>query len=594
MKNFLLFILSVFMTVAITAQTTLISEDFESFTNGQKVAQNDASGFWTTWSNAPGGAEDAVISNVQNHTTSGANSMLVSGVNDMILLLGNKTSGVYEINFWYFVPTGMGAYFNFQHYEAPGNEWAVEVYFGNTGSGRVVQNGDHAFTYNQNEWVLITTTIDLDSDLATMTIGGNLIHSWPFSQQADGTAGTLQLGGINFYAGSETGETPQYYVDDIEYIEASGGANPPEVAVDITDITTDGLSDQTFNISNLGEQDLVYNIYVTYPDGSVKKSGTEKQVLLYSAKDSNPKDGTLTHVQSALTSGVGFASNVTVRSAAYFETDVVNPFIGMELTSVIIGIYNLPGSNSTSMMVWDIGSTTTPGPGALLDEVSFTPAGEQSQNTVTLTSPIYLDGSPIWFGFQCDNLTSTFPIAIDAGPRIPGVNWLSAGPGWNEMNGTIAGNIFIVGNLVGNAAIQWLSVTPNTGTLTGGTFEQITASFDLTSLDFGTYSANINVASNDQTNEYVVIPVTLTISNGVNDIKTGIMTFPNPVSDIFSIVSDSKINTVTLTDLTGKVVRNMSPQTNSYTFDMSSLGKGIYMVKIETDLQTTTRKIVVN
>lgn len=197
------FVIAVLLNFSGYAQTTLFSDDFESFTLGDYVAQSDASGYWTTWTNSPGGSEDAVISSDFNHTASGANSMLVSGANDMILKLGNKTSGTYEINFYYYLETGFGGYFNFQKYEAPGNEFAVEVYFHEDGTGRVVQNGDHTFTYPKDTWFLITTIIDLDNDLATMSINGTQVHSWPFNQQTDGTAGIKQLGGIDFYAGVE-------------------------------------------------------------------------------------------------------------------------------------------------------------------------------------------------------------------------------------------------------------------------------------------------------------------------------------------------------------------------------------------------------
>jgi len=596
MKKFLsLFTLSIIFIFSGYAQTTLFSDDFESFNAGDHVAQNDASGYWTTWSGATGGSEDGVVSADYNYTTSGANSMMISGSNDQILKLGNKTSGTYEINFYYYVETGFGGYFNFQKYEAPGNEWAVEVYFHEDGTGRLDQNGDHTFTYPKDTWFLITTTIDLDADLATMSINGTQVHQWPFSQQADGTAGTLQLGGIDFFAGVEqsSGETPKFYTDDVEYIQTVQGSDPPQVDVSVTDITTSGTANETFDISNTGDQDLNYTVYVTYPQSAIKNKNENKTVML-SNNGNKDRDGNLTHVNGSLTSGVGYSGPQTVNAASYFSTSDVEDFIGMELTSVIIGIYNVPGASSTSMKVWERGSTTTPGPGNIYEETSFTPAGEQSQNVVNLSTPLYIDGNSLWIGYQCDDIgDGNFPIAVDAGPRVDGVNWLSIGPGWGEMNSGTDANIFIVGNLVGSAVTKWLSLSPASGTIAGVSSETITASFDLTGLSTGTYNSNIVVASNDQTSEYVEIPVTLDVNTGIDNIQSGIMTYPNPVTDIFTVVSDLKINSIIISDLTGKIINEVTPESNSYKFNLSDLSAGVYIFKINTSSDSVSRKIII-
>lgn len=590
------FVIAVLLNFSGYAQTTLFSDDFESFTLGDYVAQSDASGYWTTWTNSPGGSEDAVISSDFNHTASGANSMLVSGANDMILKLGNKTSGTYEINFYYYLETGFGGYFNFQKYEAPGNEFAVEVYFHEDGTGRVVQNGDHTFTYPKDTWFLITTIIDLDNDLATMSINGTQVHSWPFNQQTDGTAGIKQLGGIDFYAGVEqnSGETPKYYTDDIEYIQTVAGSNPPTVDLSISDITSDGSANETFDVSNTGDQDLNYSIYVTYPQANKNNTINKKKILLPKDAGLKDRDGTLTNVQSAFTGGVGYSSPYTVNAASYFSSSAVQDFIGMELTNVIIGIYNMPGASSTSAKIWGRGSVTTPGPGSIIDEVAFTPSGEQSQNVVNLTTPVYIDGNPIWLGYQCDDTgDGNFPIAIDAGPRVDGVNWLSIGPGWSEMNSATDANIFIVGNLVGSAVTKWLSVSPVNGTVNGGGSETITATFNLAGLATGTYNSNIVVASNDQTSEYVEIPVTLDVANSIDKISSGIMTYPNPVTDIFTIASDNQINQIVILDLTGKVINTVYPDSQSYKFNLSNLESGVYIFTVKTESQIVTRKIII-
>src|SRR4051812_1691680 len=79
------------------SQATVISDDFESYDEGDLLASN--SPLWTTWS---GGIddEDAFVSS--DHASSGVNSVHVVGTNgptDLILPFpSDYTSGVYEFS----------------------------------------------------------------------------------------------------------------------------------------------------------------------------------------------------------------------------------------------------------------------------------------------------------------------------------------------------------------------------------------------------------------------------------------------------------------------------------------------------------------
>ena len=153
-KFFTLLVVGLLISSLGMSQTTLIDEDFESFTVGDYVAEQDVSGFWTTWSGGTGGAEDAVISDDQNLTGGGANSMLVSGTNDMVLLLGNKTTGEYTVSINYYVETGFGGYINIQHSEEMGIEWAWELYFNEDGSCLFVADGHQITNFSYpKDWL---------------------------------------------------------------------------------------------------------------------------------------------------------------------------------------------------------------------------------------------------------------------------------------------------------------------------------------------------------------------------------------------------------------------------------------------------------
>ncbi len=64
------------------------------------------------------------------------------------------------------------------------------------------------------------------------------------------------------------------------------------------------------------------------------------------------------------------------------------------------------------------------------------------------------------------------------------------------------------------SGITWLSVAPNSGSVSAGGSQQITLTFDSTDLAAGTYNANIVISSNDPDENPVTVPVTLVVQNG--------------------------------------------------------------------------------
>ncbi len=503
---------------------TIFFDDFESYDDGAYVALN--SDVWTTWSDAPGTAEDAVVSTAFAYSPT--KSMHVSGTNDMVLPLGNKTSGQFWVNMYYYIENDGSSegYFNIQHFEAPGTEWALEVFFLLDGTGTLDANGETiTFNYTQGAWVYVQTYVDIDADETMLYIDGTLVHTWPFATQASGGAGTPQLGGVNIYAGSDTG-TPNFYVDNVEYLGTSTVA-PPTVDVDVSNIISTTGDDEMFHVANVGEQDLFYDIYPVYPNSGKALSPiaqeqlprtnyipvSEVQTVVNTSSAKADRDGTLTNVQSEFGGGLGYGAEVTVRAASLFTPAAVGPYIGMEITSVLIGFNDLPKDNVGTLMIWERGSFAAPGPGALVAQKDFTVNEVGEQVLVVLDDPIYLDGNEIWVGYQCtDPGADVFPMGIDAGPRVTGVNWLSTGPGWSEVNPDTDANLFVVCNLTGDGVTQWMSATPNAGTLLGGEQDEITVSFDATGLDAGsTNTAKLMVAANDAANEYTQINVSFIV-----------------------------------------------------------------------------------
>jgi len=224
MKKFTLLLSAIVFSLAgLQAQTLPYNDDFESYTvGGFLAAQNDT--WWTTWSNAPGGSEDGEISAA--FANSGTQSVLLDAptsttASDLVLKLGNKTTGKYELKWMMYLETGKCGYYNIQHTEAMGVEWAFEIYFRTSGAGELYAGSTTAvaFTYPKDTWFEVKHLIDLDADNIKLYVNGTLVNEWPISYQNSSTTGMKQLGGVDFYAGAASGssETPKYFIDDVTY-----------------------------------------------------------------------------------------------------------------------------------------------------------------------------------------------------------------------------------------------------------------------------------------------------------------------------------------------------------------------------------------
>ncbi len=201
------------------AQTTLFSDTFESYTAGSKLVQQAPGTDWTTWSNAPGGTEDPLVSNAQANT--GTKSVKIAPNNDLVLKLNDKTTGRYQLKFFTKTPSGKIGYFNVLQDFAAGNSlYGLEIYFNANGTGTVNAGGANsgAFVYSQGSWVSINIIIDVDDDFATLYVNDTEVVSWKWSSGSAGANTLHKLDAVDFY-GPATGGTAETYYDDVTFIE---------------------------------------------------------------------------------------------------------------------------------------------------------------------------------------------------------------------------------------------------------------------------------------------------------------------------------------------------------------------------------------
>lgn len=588
--------------------------DFEEFTVGTQLAESDESGFWTTWSDDPGSAEDAYITDEES--ASPTNSAIIEGVNDMVFKMGDKTSGEYAFEIDYFIPSGFGGYINVQHFESPGIEWAFEAYFGATDGNEngYMYAGDPAeqpFTFMHDEWMTLTFVFDLDIDSAAFLIDDVLLAEWQFSLQAQGDPGTLQLGGMNIFAGAPGTDTPKYYIDNVGYIVIDPGVQSAIIDVTPTSIFTSLEQGQTetdmFTIGNSGQEDLEFEIVTVYPqDGKSanvqEAKGTHTPKSLYQTPEFSSTNTTadapssrdeLLHYDGENVGGAIGSSggDYEWRVAAMFPADIVAPYIGMEINQIHVFI-NDPGIAYTAQ-IYDMGSFNTPGPGDLIMEQDFT-ATPYGWNIIDLDTPVAIDGQNIWVGYWVSSTMNSYTPGTDEGPADPNGDWIAFGPGWGHLsdNPDLNYNWNIRANLTGEPIIQWLSTDIDAGIIGQDLSTDIEVTIDANGLEPEMYTGKFYVRNNDPMNEEVHVSVTLGVTVGVNELGENVYVavYPNPASTILHLNTNGNITKVNLVNTIGQVVYSSA---NGNDIDISQLERGVYFVNVETESGTTTQKVLV-
>ena len=265
MKKLLFIAIAFFMGLGVYAQTLPYVDNFDSYTAGDYMAVSNPD-WWTTWSNAPGTAEDGKISTdfAQSTPNSVWIGMTGSSATDLILKLGNKTAGVYELKWSMYVPTGFCGYYNIQHFQSPGIEWAYRNLFPcRRNIPNFYEGGE------DNQWYISERHSGLrQNKLSTliMTISSFTLTE-PFSKNGPSvtrqaeqpehcSSAALTSSPVQSQA---SGETPKCYIDDLSYTQTGGGGDPV-ISVDPTSLHTwlvagtTGTGDLT--LSNTGLSDL--------------------------------------------------------------------------------------------------------------------------------------------------------------------------------------------------------------------------------------------------------------------------------------------------------------------------------------------------
>lgn len=551
----------------------LYFEDFDDFADGDYLAVVDPEN-WTTWTNQPGTDEDALISDAQSETA--PNSVLVDGTTDAVFPCGDLTSGAFGIMFDFYVPSGNAGYYNLQHVFA--SEWALECYLNADGSTQIDAGGqsitDAVFPFDT--WWNVYIEVDMTNDWATMYWDDEMIIEFQWSLKTDGTPGENQLGCVNMYAGANGSDNPMYYFDNFTFISLSSALAPPSAEVDTDEFLveiSDGIAvTETFSLANVGEQDLEYHVYPVYDVEEASGSAT----------------GELSYCGD-FDAGIGSDGAVSRKIAVLLNPDVQEDFIGTALTH--IEFYMADQGLDFEVKVWEKGETTTPGPGEEIYAADYNPT-VGAWNSYELTEPILLTGDPIYIGVSYFQPAGIYAMGSDIGPREPGVNWSSTGPGWAEF--TLDRNWTLRGVATGDPMPAFMDVPVDMGMVLPGDDETIGVFFDPSDLGAGQYTGELVIASNDPENNYLYIDAILDIITSTNDInKTdALAVYPNPTTDLVFLRADANITEVRVSNYLGQLVEVYQMNETQSNIDMSQYNDGVYFLEVTTTGGVHTIKVV--
>jgi hypothetical protein len=108
-------------------------------------------------------------------------------------------------------------------------------------------------------------------------------------------------------------------------------------------------------------------------------------------------------------------------------------------------------------------------------------------------------------------------------------------------------------------------------------------------VDEATYYA----VNNDEGCMSAPLPVTVNAAlGGSNFVMSGLVGYPNPVNNVFTVSYTETINSVIIYNMLGQVVMNVGSNESSVALDMSGFTAGAYFVKVTAGAESKTIQVV--
>ena len=568
--------------VNLSVDEVVVDDDFEAYTVGNKIAVEAmaaGNGWWTTWSNNPGSAEDGEVA------TQGTKTGHFTYGNDQVLLLGGEESGQFTCSFDMYIPNGKDAYNNVLHaFAGSGSEWGVEVNYKKSDGTNIVAGGVTTdFECPYDEWFNIRYEIDLDNDVASFFVDDVEIVSWQFSLKTDGTQGQRKLAAIDYYP--PTGANSEYYIDNVLVVKHAGTSaphmdiNPTSVSerLDQDDITTVGIT-----IENSGNAIGDWLGWIDFGQGG---AGSQTAELKY-------HDG-------EATSGIGSSNGPYTREMAIRlpGTAYAASSMGMKITSVkfLTSTDYASADNTYTFRIYGQGPNNQPG--EMLAEKTMTSSALGTWLTADFANEnVYMTGQTMWATVELLQTAGEYPMTMDGGEygEEADGNWLSTQGGTFDhcySAGSFGGAWLISVECQGELVpATWAAMNTNGGSIAGGATETVTLTLNTIGIPQGTYNATIYIYTNDIDLPMVEIPVELiadydaVIENAANAFNV----YPNPTTGMLTVEGEN-IVAIAIYSAAGQLVNVV----NTTTIDMSAFGTGVYFLNIIDNANNSTVQRVV-
>ena len=596
----------------------LLEDDFSAYTVGNKLAsESNAAGhdWWTTWSSAPGSAEDGIIAEYQGNKC----AYLESG-NDQVLRLAGSQSGVYDLEFDILVPEGKSGYFNILHKFAGANsKWAMQAYLhitsdgGNTdyynpghGTVHAGSNGTADVACVFDQWMHFRLHVDTDADKAQYyyTVEGGeevMVCEWQWSLDSFGDAVVDRvLDAMNFFPPMAESA---YYLDNFKCTRI-GGETAPELVFNPGEINeevaADDMSSVTISIENEGTSIGEYSAWVDY---GVGQGGSNQEVISYALDPvENPSgltwqsEAPVNFEVAALFPATAYGNSVMgtyITGAAYAFFEWVdqqgNPSPGLEAgTDVIFRIYG-PGTNGK--------------PGEVLAE-KVLPQNQIVWNQYTMVEfdePVALTGFDVYVAVEMTAAVNGTTMSLDSGQAVDGFGDLyRQGKGaylsiTENGGGQNYGNWCLFMLCEGAPVVGgYATLSKTNGSIAIDGTDEVTVNLSTIGLTPGeTYEAAVKFVTNDPTQPVVEIPLSLTVKGEsiAENVVEKYNVYPNPTTAQV-VVEGENIDYIAVYNSVGQLVNVVKNANN--TVDMSAYENGVYFFNIVDNAgQSALQRVVV-
>lgn len=568
----------------------LLFDSFEEYTVGNHIAEDAiAHGYdhWTTWNNHPGTNEDGFVAE-QGGSICGE----ISGVADNVLLLGDEENGNYDLEFDILVPDGSNGYFNILHHFAGSNStWAMQCYLHltNDGQNSTVAPGQGTIHAGSNgtatltglvfdQWMHFRLNVDTDTDVANFyyTAPGadeELVCTWQWSLDSFGNNVVGRtLAAMDFFAPMEDGSSI-YYLDNFSF-KKIGGESAPELTIDPMEITEElGEDDMTtvpVTIDNSGNSIGDWAGWLDFGQGG---EGTQTADLFYHNGEESQGIGS----DAAYTREMGIRLPATAYAGAA---------MGMKIVSAqyLVGTQYQSADHNYIFRIYGQGLHNQPG--ELLAEKTVNSSAAGTWITATFDEPVYLTGQAMWATVQLEQNAGEYPMSMDGGEygEEQDGNWLStSGNSFSHCYsaGSFGGAWLITVNCVGELIpATWATMDKTEGAIMGGQSETITLTLNSIGLEMGTsYNANLIINTNDENLAHVEIPVTLDVTDGVEETVAQLASvYPNPATSMVTLEGEN-LNSVAIYNVAGQLIRveKLGGMVNNINMDVEA---GVYFFSI--------------